>query len=137
MNKALRYLSFLLIAGFAGLTNVYGGDEGLDIADFAGHPEAFDGRMIEVNARVIAINADGKSLELFDSQSGTRIAVRLTQLRKADRVALMRSDVRRVLVSGRASVVGGRLTIDAQRVQPVALTGDSVVNSKDVDDGQR
>src|SRR5690349_13662415 len=101
MIKAFRLIpSFLLIAFFAGLAAAHGADERLDIADFAGNPEAFSGRNIEVNARVIAINADGKSLELFDSQSNTRISVRLTQLRKAERVALMRSDVRRVLVSG-------------------------------------
>jgi len=138
MIKAFRLIpSFLLIACFAGLAAAHGADERLDIADFAGNPEAFSGRNIEVNDRVIAIIAYCNCLVLFDSQSNTRISVRLTQLRKAERVALMRSDVRRVLVSGRASVVGGRLTIDAQRVEPVALTRDKVVDSKDADHSQR
>ena len=131
MNNTFRLtLSFLIIACLAGLTKAHGASDPLDLAEFASHPETFAGRLIEVNAQVIAINADGKSLELFDSQSRTRISVRLTQLRKSERAALMCSDVRHVLVSGRASVVAGRLTIDAQSVQPVALNAEARVESK-------
>jgi hypothetical protein len=73
-------------------------------------------------------------MELFDSQSRTVIQVRLTQLSKAERAALMRSNVRRVAVSGRAWMVGGRLTIDAQKVAPLPVEN----NAKDqtsADDG--
>src|SRR5262249_45429184 len=118
-----------LIAGAAGLTLARGEDERLDLAKFASHPETFAGRIVEVSANLVAINADGKSLELFDSQSHTRISVRLSQLRKAERLALMRSDVRRVSVSGRASAVGGRLIIDAQSIQPLPLKEGAEVQS--------
>ena len=107
----------LIFAAFAGLAAAHYRDGGLDIADFASHPEIFDGRVIEVKAKVVAISADSKGMELFDSQSNTLIGVRLTGLRKSERTALMRGDVRRVVVSGRATVVGGRLTIDAERIQ--------------------
>lgn len=138
MNNTFRLtLSFLMIACLAGLTKAHAANDRLDLAEFASHPETFAGRLIEVNAQVIAINADGKSLELFDSQSRTRISVRLTQLRKSERAALMSSDVRRVLVSGRASVVAGRLTIDAQSVQPVALNAEARVESKGDGDSRR
>ena len=138
MNNTFRLtLSFLIITCFAGSTLALGLNDRLDLADFASHPEAFAGRMIEVNAQVIAINADGKGLELFDSQSRTRISVRLTQLRKSERAALMCSDVRRVLVSGRASVVGGRLTIDAQSVQPLAPNAAAQVETKAAGDHGR
>ena len=131
MNTAFRLtFSFLIVIGLAGLTKASSAGEQVNLADFASHPEAFAGRLIEVNARVIAISADGKSLELFDSQTRTRIAVRLTQLRKTERLALMQSDVRRVLVSGRASVVAGRLTIDADTVQVMPPVSEAEVQSK-------
>src|SRR6185369_17543339 len=94
-----------------------GVDERLKIADFASNPESFAGRTVEVEGRVIAINADGRSLELFDSPSHTRISVQLAQLSKTERKALLRSDVREVLVRGRISVDAGRLTIHAESVQ--------------------
>jgi len=122
MNKVFRLtFSVLIFASCAGLAVAYNRDNGTDIADFASHPEAFEGRIVEVSAKVVAISADSKSLELFDSQSNTLISVRLTGLRKAERSALMLSDVRRVMVSGRATVVAGRLIIDAQRIQILPL----------------
>jgi hypothetical protein len=118
MNLTLRLtLSLLIAICFAGLTMAHGADERLKIADFASDPNAFAGRIVEVEARVIAINADGQSLELFDSPSHTRISVQLAQLTKTERMALIRSDVREVLVRGRVSVVTGRLTIHAVSVQ--------------------
>ena len=110
-------LSFLIVTCFAGLTMARGADERLKIADFARDPDSFAGRTVEVEARVVAINADGQSLELYDSPSHTRISVQLAQLPKAERKELIRSDVREVLVRGRVSMVAGRLTIHADSVQ--------------------
>jgi hypothetical protein len=121
MSSLFRLTFFALIfTAFTGLAaanyrNV------IDIADFASHPEAFEGQVIEVKAKVVAISADSKSLEVFDSESNTLIGVRLTGLRKSERTALMLSDVRRIVVSGRATVIGGRLTIDAQRITVLPL----------------
>lgn len=118
MNLTFRLtLSFLIVISFAGLTMARGTDERLKIADFASNPDGFAGRTVEVEARVIAIHADGQSLELFDSPSHTRISVHLAQLPKAERMALIRSDVREVLVRGRLSMVAGRMTIHAESVQ--------------------
>lgn len=110
-------LSFLIVTCFAGVTMAHGADERLKIADFASNPDAFAGRTVEVEARVVAINADGQSLELYDSPSHTRISVQLAQLPKAERKELIRSDVREVLVRGCVSMVAGRLTIHADSVQ--------------------
>lgn len=119
MSFTLRLtFSFVLLTGFAGVT-LAGVNDRLDIADFRRDPEAFAGRIVEVQARVIAINADGQSLVLFDSPSHTRVSVRLTELPKTERTALMSTDVRQVVVRGRASIVEGRLTIRAQTVLPV------------------
>jgi hypothetical protein len=104
MNLTFRLtLSFLIVINFAGLTRA--------------HDERLNGRTVEVQARVVAVNADGQSLELYDSPSRTRISVQLAQLPKAERKALIRSDVREVLVRGQVSMVAGRLTIHAESVQ--------------------
>jgi len=124
-------LSLSIVIFFAGLTCAATAGDEVDLAEFACHPEAFAGRNIEVKANLIAISADGQSVELFDSQTRTRIDVRLTQLRKADRLALLHSDLRRVSVSGRASVVSGRLTIDAQNIQPAPSHDEARVLSSD------
>ena len=138
MNTALRYtLSLFIIIFFAGLTFAATAGDQINLAEFANRPEALSGRNIEINANIIAINADGKGLELFDSQSRTRIDVRLTQLRRADRLTLLHSNVRRISVSGRASVVGGRLTIDARRIQSVALSEAARVEAAANDDAQQ
>ena len=108
-------LSFLIVLSLAGLTMAH--DERLNFADFASDPARFAGRTVEVQARVVAINADGQSLELYDSPSRTRISVQLAQLPKAERKALIRSDVREVLVRGQVSMVAGRMTIHAESVQ--------------------
>jgi len=118
MNTTLRLtLSFLIVICCAGLTMARGADERIKIADFASDPDGFAGRTVEVEARVVAISADGQSLELYDSPSHTRISVQLAQLPRAERLALINSDVREVLVRGRASMVAGRLTIHADSVQ--------------------
>jgi hypothetical protein len=115
MNTTLRLtLSFLIVICFAGLTMA---DERLKIADLASDPTGFAGRSVEVEARVVAISADGQSLELFDSPTYTRVSVQLAELPKTERKALIRSDVREVLVRGRVSMVAGRLTIHAESVQ--------------------
>jgi hypothetical protein len=118
MNSTFRLtLSFLIVICFAGLTMARGVDEQLKIADFASNPDAFAGRTVEVQGRVVAIHADGQSLEIYDSPSHTRISVQLAQLPKTERGALIGSDVREVLVRGRVSMVAGRLTIHAESVQ--------------------
>lgn len=118
MNLTARLtLSFLIVICFAGLTMARGAGDRYNLADIAGDPDGFAGRTVEVEARVVAIQADGQSLELFDSLSYTRISVELAQLSKSERTALIRSDVREILVRGRVSMVAGRLTIHAEAVQ--------------------
>ena len=69
-------LSIIIIACFAGLAVAHDTEERLDIASFASNPDAYAGRIVAVEARVIAIDAAGKSLELFDSPTRTRIPAR-------------------------------------------------------------
>jgi hypothetical protein len=111
-------LLFVIVTSFTAVAMAARrGDERVNIADFASDPDSFAGRTVEVEARVVAINADGRTLELFDSPSHTRISVQLAQLPKSERLALIRSNVRELLVRGRAAVIAGRLTINANSVQ--------------------
>ena len=105
MKNSFRFaLSMLLFAGLA-------------LSVYANQADDSEGRIVEVSAQVVAISADSKSLVLFDSPSKKMIDVRLNHLKKNDRNALIRGDVRRVLVTGRASLVDGRMVIDAQRIE--------------------
>jgi hypothetical protein len=106
MKNSFRFaLSMLLFAGLA-------------VSVYANQADDYsDGRIVEVRAQVVAISADSKSLVLFDSPSKKMIDVRLNNLKKTDRNALIRGDVRRVQVTGRASLVDGRMVIDAQRIE--------------------
>lgn len=128
MNLAFRLAaSLILLTGFAALAAAQSLQKPLAIADLTSHPETANGRVVEISARVIAISADSKSMELFDSDSKTTIQVRLAQLPKSERSVLMQSDVRRVTVTGRAWMVSGRMVIDAQKVEALAVdTADNV-----------
>jgi len=118
MKRAVSVLGLVLIlTGFTGIAAADVRYDKINIADFCNNPAAFDGRSIEVSGRVIAINAQSKSMELFDSQSKTVVVVRLSQLPKSERSALINNDVRRVQVSGRAKMVGQRLMIDAEKIE--------------------
>lgn len=111
-------LSIFLLAGFAAAHGRY---ERIDTTDFSNHPGDYHGRLVEVTADVIAISADAKSLQLFDSRSRMMITVTLTQLQKSQRIALMNRPVRHLLVYGQALVIDGRLNIDAHRVQALPI----------------
>ena len=125
MNRVFRLTVCLFIFnGLAGVAAAHGLHNQIDIPDPDIHSVPFDGRVVEISGKVIAINANSKSMELFDSQSRRLIEVRLTQLRKAERSALMRSDVCRVAVSGRAWMIDGRVVIDAQKIEAIPLEPD-------------
>jgi hypothetical protein len=122
MKRAVSLLGLVLIlTGFTGIAAADVRYDKINIADFCNNPAAFAGRSVEVSGRVIAINAQSKSMELFDSQSKTVVVVRLSQLPKSERVALINNDVRRVGVSGRARMVGERLVIDAEKIDVLPI----------------
>jgi hypothetical protein len=118
MRLILSTLSIFLLAGFA---TAHGRYEHIDTTDFINHPSDYHGRLVEVTADVIAISADGKSLQLFDSRSRMMITVTLTQIQKSQRRALMNSPVRRLVVYGQVMVIGDRRIIDAHRVAALPI----------------
>lgn len=120
INVIRLTLSIILLAGLAAAHGRY---EPIDISDFVAHPETYEGRLVEVRADVIAISADSKSLQLFDGQSKMMIDVKLMQISKPQRNALMRNPVRHLQVYGQATVIGGRLVIDAHKVDALSPRG--------------
>ena len=112
MRIVTLFLSVVLLAGSAFANARY---ERIDTTDFANRADTFQGRLVSVTAEVYAINADGKSIRLFDTESKALIDVTLTQLSKAERRALILNPVRRVSVYGRATVNNGKLIIEAHR----------------------
>ena len=120
MNRRF-YLSalVLLMTASTGWASTDGRYNKINIADLRTQLECLESPLVEVSARVIAVNADSSSLELFDSESKTVILVKLNQIRKSERYALISSGARNVTVAGRASKEGNRLVIDAQRIQSV------------------
>jgi hypothetical protein len=92
--------------------------ESIDTTNFANRADSYQGRLVAVSGEVVAINADRKSIQIFDPNSKALIEVRLLNLTKAQRNALMLSPVRKISVYGKTEVRNGKLAIDAHKVVP-------------------
>ena len=111
---ALRLtLAILLLAGLAAANNTY---EQVNTADFLHRSDAYEGRLVAINGEICAVNADGKSLRLFDPGTKGLIDVDLSYLNKAQRRSVMLNRVRRVSVYGRAQLIDGKLFIRAHQL---------------------
>jgi hypothetical protein len=119
MKKIIGLLIYTLFA--AGVTAANGLYEPINFAELAAHPEAYHGRPVEITAAIIAIGADGNRLELFDRQSRTMVTVRLALLPESQRSALIFGFASSLLVQGRATVIAGRLVIDADKAEALPL----------------
>ena len=106
-------LAIFLLTGLAAANSRY---ERIDTADFMNRAEAYQGRLVLVRGDICAVNADRKSIRLFDTQTRALIDVQLTQLKKVQRSALMLNPVLHVSVYGRVEPRNGRLIIDAHQV---------------------
>lgn len=121
----MKYTFFLAmflssVTGFGSAVSARDLNETVSFSDFRTKPDVFGGRLVEVNARVIAISADSKSMELFDSESKAFVRVRLNNMTATERKNLIKGDVRYVSVVGRAIMLNGRVIIDAQKVVPIS-----------------
>ena len=114
MTSIRLTLAILLLAGIASAaTTTY---ERIDTGDVMNRADSYQGRLVEVSGNVCAVNADGKSIRLFDANTRVLIDVRLSQLSKAQRNAVLQSPVRHILVQGRAETRGGHLVIEAHQI---------------------
>lgn len=90
----------------------------IDTTNFVNRADSYQGRLVAVSGAVVAINADRKSIQIFDTHTKALIEVRLLNLTKTQRNSLMLNGVRKVSVYGKTEVRNGKLSIDAHRVVP-------------------
>jgi hypothetical protein len=122
MNIIRLILTVLILAVVAVASDEY---EPIDTTNFANRADVYQGRLVAVSGSVVAVNADRKSIQIFDTTSKALIEVSLLKLTKAQRNALILNPVRRVSVYGKTEVRNGKLSIDAHKV--VAQVDESVV----------
>ncbi len=115
MNIIRLTLTVLILTVVVVANDAY---EPIDTTNFANRADSYQGRLVAVSGAVVAINADRKSIEIFDSNTKALIEVRLLTLTKAQRNALMLNAVRKVSVYGKTEVKNGKLSIDAHKVVP-------------------
>jgi len=115
MNIIRITLTVLILAVVVVANDAY---ESIDTTNFSNRAESYQGRLVAVSGTVVAINADRKSIQIFDTHTKALIEVRLLNLNKAQRNSLMLSPVRTVSVYGKTEVRNGKLSIDAHKVIP-------------------
>jgi hypothetical protein len=93
----------------------------VDLKELISNPADYRGRLVTITADIISVNADYKSLDVFDSQSKALIGVSTTQLSKTQRQSLVTTPIHRVSISGRIGVKKGRVMIKAEKVTPLAV----------------
>lgn len=106
-------LAILLLTGFANASVHY---QQIDTTNFANNAAVFEGRLVAVTGRVCTVNADGKSVRLFDEESKALIEVSLVQMKRSQRRELMMTGVKQVAVYGKAEVKNGKLIINAHSI---------------------
>jgi len=121
MNIIRLTLTVLLLTVVAVAGDAY---EPIDTTNFANRADAYDGRLVAISGSVVAVKADGKSIQIFDANTKALIDVRLLKLTKAQRNALILHPVRKVSVYGKTEVRNGLLSIDAHKV--VAQVDESI-----------
>ncbi len=94
----------------------------VDLKEVASRSAEFEGRKVAVTAEMVSVNADQRTLTVFDNTSKTLATVSLTQLTKSQRQTLITDPIHRVSVYGRVEVKNGRALIKADQVMPLAAT---------------
>jgi hypothetical protein len=122
MNIIRLILTVLILAVVAVASDEY---EPIDTTNFANRVDTYQGRLVAVSGSVVAVNANRKSIQIFDTNTKALLEVSLLKLTKAQRNALILNPVRRVSVYGKTEVRNGKLSIDAHKV--VAQVDESVV----------
>jgi hypothetical protein len=115
-------LTVLLLAAVVVANDSY---ESIDTTNFANRVDSYQGRLVAVNGPVVAINADRKSIQIFDTHTKALIEVGLLDLNKAQRDSLILGPVQKVSVYGKTEVRNGKLSIEAHKI--VAQVGESIV----------
>jgi hypothetical protein len=130
MNTLRITFAIFMLAGLATASVEY---QPIDTTDFVNRAATYQGQLVAVTGEVCAVNADGKSVRLFDANSKALIDVSISHLQRSQRRALMLRPVHRVSVYGKAQVQNGKLSIDAHRV---VVQPNLAAVSAEADEGQ-
>jgi hypothetical protein len=112
--KLVRLIVAIFLLASMATTNVR--YERIDTNDLLARADAYHGRLVAINGEICAVNANGKRIRLFDTETRALIDVQLTQLKKAKRNALIFNPIRHVSVFGRAESRSGKLVIEAHQI---------------------
>ena len=118
--RTIVLLSCLMVTAFAQNRAVEQGYAPIELKAVAAAPADLEGRRVTVSAEIFSINADARTLNVFDAHSKTLVGVSLVQLSKSQRQALIAEPVVRVSVFGRVELKNGRAIIKADQVMPLA-----------------
>jgi hypothetical protein len=120
------FRTFLLVCALSGIVmgqtgTVKNNYRQIDLKELIKHPADYQGHLVTITADIISVNADYKSVDVFDSQSKALIGVSTTQLSRTQRQSLVTAPVHRVSISGRIRVKNGRAMIKAEKVTPLGV----------------
>jgi hypothetical protein len=120
LARTLVLICCLTVLAFAQSRTVEHAYALIDLKAFATKPAEFEGRRVAVTADIFSVNADARTLNVFDAPSKALVSVSLTHLSKSQRQALIAEPVIRVSVFGRVEMKDGRAVIKADQVMPLA-----------------
>ncbi|HMX28623.1 MAG TPA: hypothetical protein PKC13_23750, partial [Blastocatellia bacterium] len=110
----------LLVPAFAQSRTIEQGYAPIELKAVAAASADLEGRRVTVTAEIVSVNADARTLNVFDAHSKTLVSVSLVHLSKSQRQALIAEPIVRVSVFGRIELKNGRAVIKADQVMPLA-----------------
>ncbi len=119
----VRTFLFICCLALTALAQSKAADNGytpMELKNIADHSSELEGRRVAVTAEIVSVNADFRSMNVFDQTSKAVVAVSLEQLSKSQRQALIHEPVLRVSVFGRIEMKNHRAVIKADQVMPLA-----------------
>ncbi len=117
--RTVVLLACLMVPAFAQSRAIEQGYAPIELKAIAAAPADLEGRRVTVTAEIFSVNADARTLNVFDLHSKTLVGVSLVQLSKSQRQALLAEPVVRVSVFGRVELKNGRAVIKADQVMPL------------------
>ena len=86
------------------------------------HPAEYQGRRVTVTAEIVSLNAQNRSLNVYDQHSRAQIGVSLEEVSKTQRRRIVTDPVHQVAVFGRVEMQNGQPVLKAEQVMPLEMT---------------
>lgn len=92
------------------------------VAELLQHPAEYQGRRVTVTAEIVSLNAQNRSLNVYDQHSRAQIGVSLEDVSKTQRRRIVTDPVHQVAVFGRVEMQNGQPVLKAEQVMPLEMT---------------